>query len=275
MPSMTGFDWSVAWEERLSRSNHQVRLRNRGVSSEAFWDGFSRWPELRRYTGYPGKVLECVLEAVDPGTSVLDIGAGDGAFAVPLARAAKRVTAVEPSAGQVARLVENAAAEGVKNLTVLQKRWEDVDGVEIGRHEVVLAAYCFQMKDIRSALQKMYEAAGRSLFLVHFVDHDLVRALHQVTGDSEAGPDYIFLLNILHEMGHPASVSIMTRDYEIPLDLQLDAFSYSHGLSLEQRGSLRRHLESEGRVISNGGALWARRWYKDALIRLDKEECYR
>jgi len=273
--STTGFDWSVAWEERLSRSNHQARLRSRGISSEAFWDGFSRWPELHRYTGYPGKALECVLRAVGPGTSVLDIGAGDGAFAVPLAGAARRVTAVEPSAGQVLRLMENAAAAGVKNLTVLRSRWEDVDGLRLGRHDLVLAAYCFQMRDIRSALQRMYEAAGRSLFLVHFVDHDLVDALHQATGDSEAGPDYTFLLNILHEMGHPASASILTREYQIPLDLQLDAFVYSHGLKAEQRSGLRHHLESEGKVLSSGGMLWVRRWYKDALIRLDKEECYR
>ncbi|MBN2099535.1 MAG: class I SAM-dependent methyltransferase [Dehalococcoidia bacterium] len=275
MEIITGVDWSRAWSEQLSRSNHQNRLRNQNISSEDFWDGFTGWQEMHRYTRYPGKALERVLDSVDPQTTVLDIGAGDGAFAVPLAKTAKLVTALEPSSGQIARLLENAAMAGVKSIAILKSRWEDVSSTEIGSHDVVVAAYCFQMKDIRAALQKMFDSAKRSLFLLHFVDHDLVKPLHEITGNSNTGPDYIYLLNILYEMGYPASLDILTRDYEIPLDLQLDAFVYSHGLSAEHRDRLRRHLESEGKVFSHDGQLWARRRYEDALIRLDKEERYR
>ncbi len=271
MAATSGFDWSKAWVEQLSRSNHQNRLRNLGVSSEDFWDGFSSWQEMHRYTGYPGKVLERVLESVDSQTTVLDIGAGNGAFAVPLAKAAKQVTAVEPSSGQIGRLMENAATAGVKNITILQSRWEEVDSAELGCHDVVVAAYCFQMKDIRAALQKMCDTAKRSLFLLYFVDHDLVKPLHEITGNSNTGPDYIYLLNILYEMKHHANLDILARDYEIPLELQLDAFVYSHGLSTEHRDKLQHFLESEGKTYPRDGRLWVKRRYVDALIRLDKE----
>lgn len=47
--------------------------------------------------------LRPLTEAVEPGGTVLDIGAGGGDRALVLARAGYRVTAVEPDAGEVAR----------------------------------------------------------------------------------------------------------------------------------------------------------------------------
>lgn len=266
-----GANWSRLWTERLSRSRHQTGLRRRGISSEQFWDGFSRWQELHRYTRYPGRVLERILEAVDAQTTVLDIGAGNGAFAIPVAKAAKQVTAVEPSPGQIARLMENAALAGVGNINVLQSRWEDVSGAEAAQHDLVVAAYCFQMNDITSALEKMYRAAGRSLFLVHSAGHDMLGPLGDILGNMETGPDYVHLYNVLSEMGHRASVEVFTRDYEIPLDFDLEILGYSQALSAENKGKLRRHLEMAGKVFARDGVPWVRRQYKDALIHLNKE----
>lgn len=255
----------------MSRSNHQSRLRDLGISSEDFWNGFSSWQEMQSYTGYPGGALKRILDSVDTETTVLDIGAGNGAFAVPLAKAAKQVTAVEPSSGQIGRLMENAAAAGANNITVLQSHWEDVHSDELGRHDVVIAAYCFQMKDIRGALQKMHAAANRSLFLVYFADHDLAEPLRKIKEGLGTGPDYIYLLNVLYEMGLQANLEIITRDYEIPIDLQLDVFGYTHGLSPAQKRRLRDYMESEGKTCSHDGAVWVKRQYRDALMQLEKE----
>lgn len=268
----TGVNWSQLWAERLSRSRHQTGLRRRGISSEQFWDGFSRWQELHRYTRYPGRVLERILESVDHQTTVLDIGAGNGAFAIPVAKASRQVTAVEPSSGQIARLMENAALAGVRNINVLQSRWEDVSGAEAGQHDLVVAAYCFQMNDITSALEKMIKAARRSLFLVHAAGHDMLKPLGDILGNMETGPDGILLHKVLLEMGHKSSLELFARDYEIPLDLDMEIMGYSHGLSAEHKAKLRHYLESQGKICSHNGQLWARRQYKDALIHLEKEE---
>lgn len=271
----TGANWSQLWTERLSRSRHQTGLRRRGISSEQFWDGFSRWQDLHRYTRYPGRVLERILESVDAHTTVLDIGAGNGAFAIPVAKAAKQVTAVEPSPGQIARLMENAALAGVGNINVLPSHWEDVSGAEAAQHDLVVAAYCFQMSDITSALEKMYRAAGRSLFLVHSAGHDMLGPLGDILGNMETGPDYVHLCNVLDAMGHRANVEVFTRDYEIPLDFDLEILGYSQALSAENKGKLRRHLEMAGKVFARDGVPWVRRQYKDALIQLNKEVCLR
>lgn len=269
---LTNTNWAEEWAMRLARSNHKARLRTCGISSEDFWDNFTGWPQLQLYTRYPGQALDSILKWVNSRSTVLDIGAGSGALTVPMAKAANYVTAVEPSSGQIDRLRDNAATAGVNNIKIIQKRWEDTTLTELGRHDVVTAAYCFQMMDIRAALQKMWAAAERCIFLIDFVDHDLVEPLRRILGGLETGPDYLFLYNVLYEMGHRASVEIITRDYEMPLDLQLDTLSYTHGLSSEQKQKLHFYLESEGKICSHDGLLWVKRRYKDALIRLEKEE---
>ncbi|HEY8601279.1 MAG TPA: class I SAM-dependent methyltransferase, partial [Thermomicrobiales bacterium] len=57
--------------------------------------------------------LDQLLAVVDRETTVLDVGAGWGRFAIPLAQAARGVTAVEPSAPLRTLLRENAIAAGV------------------------------------------------------------------------------------------------------------------------------------------------------------------
>jgi FkbM family methyltransferase len=54
--------------------------------------------------------------------TVFDIGVGDGAFTIQLAKAARKVTAVEPSLGQINRLKEKARREGLSNIEIINKR---------------------------------------------------------------------------------------------------------------------------------------------------------
>lgn len=70
--------------------------------------------------------LDELLALVDAETTVLDVGAGWGRFAIPLAGAARAVTAVEPSAALRGLLSENAAAAGIagERLRVVAADWE-------------------------------------------------------------------------------------------------------------------------------------------------------
>ena len=56
---------------------------------------------------------------VDTNSRVLDIGAGPGTLAIPLAPRVKEITAVEPGAGMVAILRERAAKEGITNISCI------------------------------------------------------------------------------------------------------------------------------------------------------------
>jgi SAM-dependent methyltransferase len=74
-----------------------------------------------RRTGEPA--LDLLRALVRPGETWLDIGAGGGRYALPLALLAKTVIAVEPSEGMRAVLQEGMAEHGISNIHILPARW--------------------------------------------------------------------------------------------------------------------------------------------------------
>lgn len=67
----------------------------------------------RAYRDFTARTLVEVRARIDPPARVIDFGAGTGRLAVPLARDGFRVTAVDPSAAMLERLVEHATEAGV------------------------------------------------------------------------------------------------------------------------------------------------------------------
>lgn len=66
--------------------------------------------------GYESHVLSAFLETVKPGSTVLDVGANVGVFAVLAARKAQRVIAVEASAENCRIVAINAALNNLTNV---------------------------------------------------------------------------------------------------------------------------------------------------------------
>ncbi len=87
-------------------------------------------------------VFQAVCEALGPERTVIDLGAGTGRYAVPLARAGCRVWAVEPSPLMRQHMVEALAAEDAQvrgRVTIVAGSWpEAVAGLP--RAEVALAS---------------------------------------------------------------------------------------------------------------------------------------
>lgn len=267
-------NWSEEWKEYRESSSWTQELKKKGITSEDFWDGFKfddRDEEYHQLAGYPGRILEQMLEFVDPDSSVLDIGAGAGAYTIPLAKAAKKVTVVEPSRGQIARLMRRADRDGLENIEVINKRWQDVEETELESYSLVNAAYCFQMPDIRPALQKMLDATNGALFLVSLVDHRFADVYKNVFGQKESEPEYIYLYNMLHQMGYPANVEIMTRVYQIPLEMQMDILRSSYDFTPALEEKLMDHLAATGRLVKRENEVWVERVYKDGMTWYQKD----
>lgn len=269
-PGNIEYDWAQAWTDRLSHHGLGANLKRKGIASEHFWDSFNNWREWQNNNNYPGHLLDRILQFLKPEDKVLDIGAGAGAFAIPMAKACQRVTAVEPSAGQITRLNENALRERVGNLVIIPQRWENINLEEIGQHDLVLAAYSFEMKEIESALEKMCRAARGYCFFVHGAGHDLMAPINEIL-NVVTGPDYIYLYNVLYQMGHRANIEIFTRQYRIPVELQIQMFSLNPGLNGEQQQILYEYMETHGFLVQHHGQTWVKRQHKDALIWLKKE----
>src|SRR4030067_3756660 len=86
-----------------------------------------KWSEKRadwfrkaqRISDYPDKAISVMEPILKDCKSALDIGAGTGALALPLARRLKKVTAVEPAPAMVKALKEERELHGLKNLNII------------------------------------------------------------------------------------------------------------------------------------------------------------
>jgi CTP:molybdopterin cytidylyltransferase MocA/SAM-dependent methyltransferase len=97
--------------------------------------------------------LDALLAHIRTGETWLDIGAGAGRYALPLARALDRsggrVIAVDPSAGMLAALRETAADYGIDNVDVIEARWPPPH-IELSRFEADVSLIAHVSYDIEA-----------------------------------------------------------------------------------------------------------------------------
>jgi SAM-dependent methyltransferase len=111
-----------AWRQLVIAEREQVeRLPNR-PRPEDFYG-----PVARQFKADPHRTDEPLLDAlralVRPEESWIDIGAGGGRYTLAIALLARRVYAVEPSAGMRNALAEAAQEYGIENIEVFDERW--------------------------------------------------------------------------------------------------------------------------------------------------------
>ncbi|HST64165.1 MAG TPA: class I SAM-dependent methyltransferase [Mycobacteriales bacterium] len=130
----------------------------------AEWD--QRYTERERlWSGAPNGALVAEVEGMTPGR-VLDVGSGEGADAVWLARRGWDVTAVEPSGVALARAAGHARDAGV---TI---RWihAELARADLGTYDLVSAQYPALRRTPDAAAERALLAAvapGGVLLLVH------------------------------------------------------------------------------------------------------------
>jgi SAM-dependent methyltransferase len=137
-----------------------------------------------------------------PGASLLDIGAGTGAWAAFLSPRAARVTAVEPSSGMVEVLRETLAASGAANVTVVPRPWPDG---AVGPHDVTLCAHAmYGAADFAGFVRGLERVTRRHVFLLlRAPDPDgvMAEATRRVRGHPHDSPNFQVGYNALLELG--------------------------------------------------------------------------
>jgi SAM-dependent methyltransferase len=203
---MTPTDWGALWAKLASRDLQ--------ASDEGAAQMVERWRGVARRIDGGGKhdpdpLLEHVLAGLTPETTVLDVGAGIGRWTLPMARRARRVTAVEPLPGMRRVLVERATAQGVDNLDVVDTPWL---AAAVTPHDVVVAAHAtYTATDLLGFVRKMEAHARRTCYLALRVpSHDgIVGELSErLCGCWHDSPNFIVGYNLLLSAGFRPNVLI-------------------------------------------------------------------
>jgi CTP:molybdopterin cytidylyltransferase MocA len=109
--------------------------------------------------------LAALLELVEPGETWLDIGAGAGRYALPIARALAptggRVIAVDASSGMLDAQRELAAEHGVDNVTAVHARWPPDNLAPFAADVALIAHVGYDIERIGPFLAGMEASAGR------------------------------------------------------------------------------------------------------------------
>jgi SAM-dependent methyltransferase len=116
----------AAWAERVRANRIQAERFREEVAGDFYAPVASVFVADPRRTGEPA--LEVLQALARPDEVWLDIGAGGGRYALPLALAVRGVVAVEPSEGMRRALRTGMVEHGVDNIRVVPGSWPDALG---------------------------------------------------------------------------------------------------------------------------------------------------
>jgi len=281
IPSNPYPDWNEIWKSR--QILHE--------SSKHFDDPSHNWNKrenAERYDStsrseYDERIVTTIngLE-ITKESNVLDIGAGPGTLAIPLAHHVKGITAVEPGEGMAAIMSERVMKDSITNFTIIRKRWEDIipSSDLSGQYDVVIASLSLTMEDIRLALRKMDAVSRGSVYLFWFVDMpfwermyaDLWEPLHGLPYNP--GPKADCLFGVLYQMGIYANVEMLPlkKEYRFKTEGEMAAF-FRRRFNVtkpEQEQILDDYLKplirTEGaEIVISGDSMFAKIWWKKAI----------
>jgi len=160
-------DWVRLWQELAVMHAHGHKPMKSELEDDAWRDrarNFDR--NVKRRWTRPDSSRDFLVSRVQacPGATVLDIGAGTGAWTVLLARYARRVTVVEPSLAMIEVLRDNLAAEGLNNVDIVQESWPEA---RVEPHDFSLCSHAmYGCADLPGFVRAMQAATRRTCCLV-------------------------------------------------------------------------------------------------------------
>ncbi len=203
-------DWNLLWQQAKTKKTWKSK-------KAADWDkkaaAFAKRTSSSIY-------IKLFLKLLNPQStwSVLDAGCGPGTLALPLAKRVRRISALDFSGNMLEILSQKASARDLKNISTYHCSWED-DWQEqgIGRHDVAIASRSLAVSDLKAALVKLTAHAREKVVITDRVGHGPLDpdAFAAVGRPLSSGPDYIYTVNLIHQMGYLPTVTYIELEKEL------------------------------------------------------------
>ena len=179
-----------------------------------FWEErSSSFAQHAGKTRYPNEFLK--LMRLAPDLTVLDMGCGGGALAIPLAAKVRKVTAVDFSPNMLAIVGDICRERNITNIETILGEWDsDWASLGIGKYDIAIASRSLHAEDSAPYIRKLINAARRQVFISSPEgDGPLDTKLLDFVGrKGPTKPDYRRLMDIIQSMGIRADVSFIDGD---------------------------------------------------------------
>ena len=195
------------WGEMV-RVEHEQSDRMRGVRPTDHWTDYARqFKDDPHRQGDP--LVEALRAHLRPEDTLLDVGAGGGRLALPLALSCRSVTAVEPSPSMCAVLRETADEYGIENVSITESGWLEAS---VESADVALCSHVvYVIEDIGAFVRKLNGHARRLVLCVLFhspPQSQIYGLWEQVHGEPRHRlPCLPEFLPVLEELGIQATVT--------------------------------------------------------------------
>ena len=231
-----------SWGEMV-RVEHEQSDRMRGVRPTDHWTQYARLfkDDPRRSGDVLLEQLRARLRAED---TMLDVGAGGGRLALPLALSCRSVNAVEPSPSMCAVLRETAEENGI-DVGVVESNWADA---QVEPADVVLCSHViYVVEDIGAFVSKINSHARRLVLMVVFQSapqSQMYQLWEQVHGEPRHPlPSLPHFRPVLDEMGLAYEIEELPADPARGFDSEEEARDM-----IAQRLYISRGSEAESKL---------------------------
>jgi SAM-dependent methyltransferase len=199
-------DWILLWRQLAESQSHIWKKGNGSDGEDDHWKDRARSfaDGVKKRWAMPDTHKDFILSMLkaDPNSTVIDIGAGTGGWAVPMARHASKVTALEPSSEMIKVMRENLEQEGTGNVEIIQGSWPET---ETEPHDYSLCAHAmYGVADLPAFVKAMSSVTRKTcLMLLRAPAHDgtMAQAALRIWGQPYDSPNFQIAYAAMLQMG--------------------------------------------------------------------------
>ena len=152
------------WTEMVRAEHAQSDSMRKEDPPADSWSNFAQ-----NFRADPNRTDDALVnylrQTIASGQVVMDVGAGGGRLALPLALDAEKVVAVEPSPSMCRVLREVAEEYGVKNVDVVESGWLDA---AVSKADVAICVHVlYVIQEIEAFVRKLEQNAGQVMIVMY------------------------------------------------------------------------------------------------------------
>jgi SAM-dependent methyltransferase len=243
-----------------------------------YWD-----KRAESFVDHVGKTFypENLIKIMEPqsGWTVLDMGCGGGTLALPLGAKVKEITAVDFSDKMLELLNTEIQKRDIGNIQTIKASWDD-DWSEkgIGLYDVAVASRSLSVDDLAGAIAKLNNASTKRVYISTVVgDGPYDRGIYEAIGrDLVPAVDYIYMYNLLYQMGVHANISFIHEETRKTFD-DIDATKnylkwMLHDITPDEEQRLESYLIKHMAMIDGKKVFDYHKAFKWAVIWWSKEK---